>query len=343
MRSKCYLIILLTFIEPLIFKCQGQDNSPAGVMISHSHPKGGWMLSYSFMQMKMKGNLQGSTRVSDENVFVDYLMSPQSMRMDMHMIMLMYGLTGRLSLMAMGTYTNSTMDMNMLPGVMHMHGGSMEMSANSTNMSMSSSGFGDTKLWSIYKLFNGESSSWVASLGVSIPTGSISVDGGNDPMFAGQRLPYMMQLGSGTVDFMPGLTYLKKSKKITWSVQALSILRTMDNQYGYHYGNELNLNAWVSYQIRPVLSASLRAEGFGCGSVSGSDKKIYYAMEPDADPRNYGGTKLNVHAGLNFYLDKGVFKETKIGVEFGAPLFQNVNGIQLATSYLWSAGVTKSF
>jgi len=312
-------------------------------MISHGHPKGGWMLSYSFMHMKMKDNLMGSTKVSDEKVFVDYLMSPQSMRMDMHMIMFMYGLTGRLSLMAMGSYINSSMDMNMLPGTMHMHGGSMEMASNSTNMNMTSSGFGDTKLWSIYKLLNGESSSLVISLGVNMPTGSISVDGGNDPMFHGQRLPYMMQLGSGSVDFMPGLTYLKKSKKFAWSVQALSVLRPMDNKFGYHYGNEVNLNAWTAYQIRPFLSASLRAEGFNCGSVSGSDKKIYYAMEPDADPRNYGGTKLNLHAGLNFYLDKGIFKETKIGVEFGAPVYQKVNGIQLAYSHMLSAGITKSF
>lgn len=339
MKAKHLVLLLFTFIQSQ--RLLAQDHSPVGVMISHGHPKGGWMVSYSFMQMQMKGNRSGTDAIADENVFSQYLMSPQSMHMDMHMIMVMYGLSGRLSFMAMAAYQKSEMKMIMLPGVMHMHHG-MEMSSTSGDMDMSSSGIGDTRIWGIYKLMNAESSSLVFSLGVNLPTGSIDLDG-KPPMYEGLRMPYMMQLGSGSVDFLPGITYLKNHKKISWSVQGLSVLRLMDNANSYHYGNEFVVNAWTSYKFGSLFSTSLRAEAVNSDKISGADKQIYYAMEPDADPKNYGGTRVNAYLGGNFYLSKGILSDTKIGFEFGAPVFQDVNGIQLGTSYCWTAGITKSF
>ncbi|MBP6532768.1 MAG: hypothetical protein KA285_05760, partial [Bacteroidia bacterium] len=151
-------------------QAQQQDVSPAGVMISHAHPKGGWMFNYTFMHMNMGGNLNGSEKISNEEIFNTYLMAGTSMKMDMHMLMAMYGITGRFTIMVMANYISNSMDMTMYEGALgaHNHGGT-DVSKPQESMTMNTSGFSDTKIHGIYKLVNGERSSLVASLGVNVP------------------------------------------------------------------------------------------------------------------------------------------------------------------------------
>ena len=78
-------------------------------------------------------------------------------------------------------------------------------------------------------------------------------------MYLYHHLPYMMQLGSGTVDLLPGLTYLHSNNhNFEFSVQAASVIRTYDNSVGYRLGNEYTLNTWVAYQFFGCLSPSVR-------------------------------------------------------------------------------------
>ena len=333
-----YLCILLTIATA----AQGLDGSPAGVMISHGHPKGGWMLSYTYMKNSFKDNLVGSTKVSDEKIFENYLMSPQTMTMDMHMLMGMYGAGARLSFMGMIAYSKMDMSMKMLPGVMHVHTGGTDM-ATVSDMDMSSSGMADAKLWALYKLSNGEGSSLVASLGVNLPFGTTSYWGSTTNMFAGQHLPYGMQLGTGSLDLMPGITYFKKSGKFSWSIQALGTFRPFTNMYDYRWGNDLTANLWGSYQFKKWFSCSLRSETFIASEIDGYDEYISPVMEPDADPKNYGGTRSSLYGGLNFYCNSGVMKDSKLGLEFGLPVYQYLNGPQLAGRSYVVIGITKSF
>src|SRR5438477_9786027 len=57
----------------------------------------------------------------------------------------------------------------------------------------------------------------IINLGMSFPTGSI--DEKNTIMGETFTLEYPMQLGSGTYDFRPGLTYLGESKKWAWGAE----------------------------------------------------------------------------------------------------------------------------
>ncbi len=340
MKPLYYFTIFTTLLSCSLAFGQGADESPAGVMISHGHPKGQWMVTYNYMSQTMKTNLAGSGKIGDDAIFLNYIMAPQKMKMDMHMFMVMGGLTGKLSVMATFNYNVLSMDMNMLPGSMMMHGMGGE---TSDMMTSKTSGLGDIRLIALYKLTNGEGSSLVLSGGLSIPTGSINITGGENIMYDTLRLPYMMQTGTGSLDFLPGLTYLKKSGKITWSAQALSNLRVLNNSAGYHYGSDLTLNAWASYRFCPYFTASLRAENFYGGMISGKDSLIYQMMEPDANPQNYGGDRLNIHLGCNFYINKGAMQNSKIGLEFGLPVIQNLNGPQLATQFTLNAVLSKSF
>ena len=69
------------------------------------------MASYRYMRMDMNGMRQGANRVSSDEVFAEgYLVTPESMTMDMHMLGFMYGFSERLTLTLMGNYSESKMD-----------------------------------------------------------------------------------------------------------------------------------------------------------------------------------------------------------------------------------------
>src|SRR4051812_17366128 len=84
--------------------CTESDMSPAGIMAGHRHVKGEWMFSYRYMNTYMKGRLSGRQSISDEMVYRQYIMSPEKMTMQMHMLMAMYGISDRLSVTAMVNY-----------------------------------------------------------------------------------------------------------------------------------------------------------------------------------------------------------------------------------------------
>ena len=71
-----------------------------------------------------------------------------------------------------------------------------------------SGGFGDLEFAILHRVFSTETSRIHLNLALSFPTGS-TTESRVTPVSAGaiERLPYVMQLGSGTVDLKPGATY----------------------------------------------------------------------------------------------------------------------------------------
>lgn len=346
--SALLLILLIGFksysqdCDTLSCSCSEGDINPSGIMIGHSHPKGTWMFSYRYMNMMMKDNLSGTEKVSDDIVFQNYIMSPQNMNMDMHMLMVMYGVTNRFSLMLMCNYNVLSMNMNMLPGTMQMNMNGMTMSdMNATSMKTKTSGFGDTRLYAMYSLINKQKHKLILSAGLNIPTGSIEIKGKDNDMYANQRLPYMMQLGSGTFDIMPGVTYLFSKKSFLFGSQVTGTFRPGYNSVGYAYGNDVTVNAWLGYRFLPWLSISARGEAYAADRIYGRDTKLFTIIEPDAKPKNYGGKKVSAYGGLNIYLKK--IANSKLSFEYGLPIYQNLNGPQLATHYMLYAGWSVSF
>ncbi len=310
------------------------DPTPAGVMISHVHSKNEWMVSYRYMNMGMNGLLTGSKSISENEVFTNYIMSPSSMKMDMHMIMGMYGITDRLTLMVMLNYTTSSMDMNMFTSDNHNHEGMVGMegmsNSNLSNHTMKSIGLSDSKIQFLYGLKKHKNYQVLANLGCNIPNGSIEVKGAStDMMYPSNRLPYGMQLGSGTFDLLPGVTYLYQKNDLTVSVQASSVVRLGYNKVGYKLGNEAGINAWIAYTWLDNLSSSFRIEGNVTSKIQGVDPTIYAFNEPSAYRLNYGGEKAISYIGTTYQFQKGILKNNRIGIEYGLPIYQNLNGIQM--------------
>ena len=322
-------------IQNCVDCCCHQDLAPVGIMIGHVHGKRQWMLSYRMMFMSMKGNYENGKAITDDVLFNTYLMLPKSMNMQMHMLMGMVGITERLTLMAMLHFNHTNMTMQMpessasaADGHNHDHGTGHD----HDGMHMHSTGFGDTKLHALYAICKTNNHQFIASLGTSIPTGSITYHG-HDAMYAGSRLPYAMQQGSGSVEVLPGITYLYAQNKFSGSAQALYTWRLNQNKIGYQLGNESLVNTWLAYRLHNKWSISVRAEWLHIAPLKDADIGLYKFMEPAANASNYGGNAGTGFLGINIFLNK-----QRLSLEAGLPVFQKWNGVQMHRTFAITAG-----
>ena len=65
---------------------------------------GQWMVGYQFMVEKLDGNLVGTHDISEAKILERFSATPTDMTMQMHMAMVMYAPTDKLTLMAMLPY-----------------------------------------------------------------------------------------------------------------------------------------------------------------------------------------------------------------------------------------------
>ncbi len=90
---------------------------------------------------------------------------------------------------------------------------------------------------------------------MSFPTGSIDKKD-DTPMGSNQQLPYPMQLGSGTFDLLPGITYLGQHNDISWGAQVSGVIRLGENDRDYRLGNRFDATAWGAYDWFNWVSTS---------------------------------------------------------------------------------------
>lgn len=313
-------------------------NPAFGDDIYHTHPAGMWMVNYKYQHTALDRLRDGTSNVGVKQVIpmnnsrYGYMMTPTGMTMDMHMVMLMYGVTDRFTLMGMAGYQDNRMEMLMNMGGM--------MGVNRAEPPMKTSGIGDTELRGVFRI----SDELSGSLGVSIPTGSINQE--FTTMGMRFRVPYDMQLGSGTVDLKPAITYnaLSDDGSWNWGGQASYSHHIDRNDNHYALGDSLKLTGWLQRALGPFASW-LRLAYSNSARISGEDPEIKKLLDPmmgaptpDADPRNYGGDRIDGFAGIS--LAQGPLS---IGIEAGLPLYQNLNGLQLKSDWYLNAGIQAMF
>ncbi|MBS1690435.1 MAG: hypothetical protein JSS96_17015, partial [Bacteroidetes bacterium] len=97
----------------------------------------------------------------------------------------------------------------------------------------------------------------------------------------------------------------------------------------------------------PFVSGSLRAEGIMQDKISGSDAEldnfVYQQNDPTTRTANYGGKWLNMYVGLNFHTSCGPLNRFTLLAEYGMPVYQNLNGVQMALHNNILAGLYYSF
>ena len=330
---------------------RADSHAPIGIMGDHMHNKGEWMLSYRYMRMDMEGNRNGTSNISPEEIattvpnrFFGTLGQPPTLRViptdmttDMHMLGAMYAPTNNLTLMLMGNYIDREMSHVTFQGGV----GTTRLGKFTTR----AKGWGDTKIAGLIRLFKDETHDLHFNAGLSLPTGSIGKsDNVLTPMNARPRLrlPYAMQLGSGTYDLLPSLTYSGHHNKFGWGGQYMGTFRIGENSADYTLGNKNQLTIWGSYLIQPTISTSARITGETESKIDGIDSQILAPVQT-ADPDNYGGERISASLGLNTIIPNGPLKGHRFSIEGTVPLYQDLNGPQLKRNHAITIGWSKAF
>jgi hypothetical protein len=323
-----------------------EGHAPAGVMVDHMHKAGEFMLGYRYSYGRQSGDtLNGTSTASEHDILHDACQNPKvdghehcmmkqkSMDMQMHMLDIMYAPTDWLTLMAMPQWM--TMDMTMEPVEQAHMGGGMHMGAHSHG----TDGIGDTIFGGIVKLSDGPGYHLQTGLMFSAPTGSTSEKGST-----GALTHYMMQLGSGTWDFLPSLTYTGRMDRLSWGLQLSGVIRMEDeNDEGYALGNVFQANGWAAYRLVDWLSASVRVQHTRQGEVSGSLDHTGMGKSPPDLPSNYGGEFWDVGFGINTVVTAGSLKGHRLSVEWLQPIEDDVNGFQQERDGTFYANWSKAF
>lgn len=311
------------------------SHAPIGVMGDHMHVAGEWMFSLRQMRMKMSGNKIGSNNASDAEILnipntnammpPNLRVVPQHMEMDMTMLGVMYAPNADLTLMAMAGYVQKTMRLTTY-NMMGMRLGDFE---------TKSEGLGDLTITALIRGQKTTTSQIHYALGLSLPTGDIKEkDRLLTPMNTRivARLPYAMQIGSGSYDLKPALTFNKHRENYNFGGQISAVIRLDDNDADYRYGNMFSVQSWVSKSLTPSVSTSLRLKGTSEEKIEGRDTLINKPVQ-SANPNFYGGERLSLGIGLNLAPQSGLLAQKRLDFEIVGPIYENLNGPQMSQDW----------
>jgi hypothetical protein len=286
---------------------------------------GEWTIGYRYMFSRYQGMRDGTHHLSSEEVLAQgFAQSPTSMTMQMHEVDAMYGVSERFSLMVCVPYVLQSM-----PQVDNM----------GDKFTTHSSGIGDVSISAMYAVPVREVDRCIATLGVSIPTGSI--DQRDDmPGCPDCRLEYMMQNGSGTVDLLPSVAYVSSIDRWSFGAQAEGRVRLGTNDNGYRLGDRGELTAWSGYRWSDAWRGLLRVNGSVWGNVTGADPELDPMMSPTNDANRQGGRRIDVALGLDWLFGHS---GSGAGFEVGVPVYQNLDGPQLDAQWFATAGLHFAF
>jgi hypothetical protein len=330
-----------------------ENHAPIGVMGDHRHKAGEYMVSLRQMNMRMEGNIHGRDKVSDSEVLAmpnqhgmpaNLRVVPQKMDMEMTMLGAMYAPNDTITLLAMVMQIDNDMVLQSYQGMMG------DTPCASTFVSKTS-GTGDTIIGALFRGGATSNGQWHSGLAVSLPTGAIDKIGRPmTPMGCAQatmdmRLPYPMQLGSGSYELKPSLTYTGDWQKWGgWRVgaQANATLRLNDNDEDYRLGDKFEMQGWAMKNLTPYASASLRLDASHQGKMDGRDAAISLPV-PTAQSRSSGGTYANLSLGINLIGQSGVLRDHRLALEYVMPVHQDANGVQMKRDETLTLGWQKAF
>ncbi len=319
--------------------------APAGVMFEHTLDKSGdFMLGYRYMRNEQSGDmLFGAHPVSLSTVNLqgcgdsECHVAPKFMAMNMHMLDLMYAPTDWLTLMLMPQWMD--MEMNLTPlvtgsGNGHNHGGAAH--------SHQTGGVGDTGMYALFKLFDKPNHHINLSLGVTAPTGDVAITLRKTATNSIPNIPihYGMQLGSGTWNLKPSLTYTGEYDAFSWGTQATGTLRLESrNQSNFAFGDIFQGSVWGGYHWTNWLATTVRGVYTWQDAISGQYPQMYNPLNGDPyiskhvgpfdKPANYGGQFVDLGLGINVTVPSGAFAGNNFKFEWLQPVHTDYNGYQL--------------
>lgn len=288
-----------------------------------------WSVSYTYRKLRSRGYRTGTTDFTFEDVLfspgeirtsLNYPVVPTIICQDVHALSAGYAISDKTSInVIVPLIRQATEHISSVPGF--------------ADFVLKSNGIGDIGVRVSHKKRVSDRSSLTFTIGARVPTGSIDKTGDTPRNGSGtlERLPYTMQLGSGTFDFTGAVNYSKRVESFNFGVNANSTVRTGKNDNDYRLGNNYGAAAWAQYSKHHVFQPGIKLNVRAIEKINGADVSL---MVPGAfpfpagitNPENYGGTKANISATLK------VCPKADCSVSFSGeiakPIYQHLNGIQ---------------
>ena len=217
---------------------------------------------------------------------------------------------------------------------------------------------GDLRVGAITHLAGDDESVLLGGLGLSLPTGSTNermpvfegsgaspLGGVSGVVASARRLPYAMQLGSGTYDVMPQVTLRTEGDAWTGGAQAALRVPLGNNERGYRLGRRAELTTWVARELGASTSGSLRLGYTRRANIHGADDELIRTSTPANDPNRQGGERLDLLLGLAWHgaSADGAPSGQRLSLEVGAPVWQDLSGPQLELDRVLMIGWQTTF
>jgi len=320
----------------------GMDG-PSGLLFNHMLAEAGsTMVGVRYNYAFQSGNMMhGTSNVSDFQIvnqgcgpYLKCRYTPRDMDMSMVMLDIMYAPTDWMTLMLMPQFMSMDMHLRGLEGAPPPDG--QDSHANhGANPFHSSGGVGDIFVGSLFKLYEAPGHKLHVTAGFTAPTGSINQRVNGNSEFE----HYGMQLGTGTWNVWPSLTYNGYSGDWNWGGQISgNVPLESHNDSGFASGTMFQSTAWGGYQVQDWLQGSVRALFTSQAQIGGNYYGNFVPTGPMDMPQSYGGNFLDIGIGLNAHVKSGDFEGNHFGIEWLQPAYNDYNGYQLERKgSLWAS------
>jgi hypothetical protein len=193
-----------------------------------------------------------------------------------------------------------------------------------------SGGVGDIQSFALVRLFETENHRVHFGLGVSAPTGDVDLELRRTHQLDRGLSSYGMQLGSGTWDLLPSLTYGGGLGRWFFGAQASGVKRLESaNASGYALGDVFQSTLWGGFAFTDWLSLTARAVYTWQDECSGGYGGLHETSGPMDYPNNYGGSALDLGVGIGLRMPRGLLAGNTLRVEWLQPIVDDANGYQL--------------
>lgn len=291
--------------------------------LHHTHPAGEWMFGLSFAAMKMSELSEQGTELHPQGLFArGFDVAPLDMSSRILMLEVMYGVSDRLTVMAM------------LPrkGVAMRHrtrtGGEFE---------TSTAGIGDLSTTALIELFSTGGGRADLTARLTLPTGTVHARD-ETPANSSQKLPYAMQLGTGSVGTLLGFTYSQTGHQFSGGFNLSFSTALGRNELRYRHERNASFEAWLTHQWTNQIATHLRGQFTTSGGIQGSDPELVPTVVPTADPANHGGDQATIIAGISVFQRSGTFAGSRFTADVSLPAAQSLQGIQFKKRWRLRAG-----
>lgn len=293
-------------------------------------------LNYSFTRMDQfkegaKTRSLAEARSYKKPDGTSYTTLPLSMDMMRYTLTAGYGFTPEFKAFVSVPFVRNAMDMTSSNGAL----------LGWTDMTMPPvSGLGDATVMGLYRIYTDReirpSNAVTIGIGVKTPTGSST-----KRTESGRLVHAHMQPGTGSWDPLFSIIETKMVESFLLQADATYQLATR-NKEGYKFGDSLAVTFTGKYAVVRTFNVLAGLTWLHVNKANDKNGRYYDPVTNSSlmdDPANTGGDSLWGSAGVQVI----PFMNGMIDVKVQAPLWEKVNGIQLVSSSLISAGVSYSF